>query len=95
MFPSVSTSYGGGVTPAVDGSVAGSTLAAAVTELVQDDAGEDLAGRASCDPVPHVAGGVSVLCRANDPTWYGIVRFTSTDGSFQVVSVSPDGEPLP
>ena len=95
MFPSVSTSYGGEVTPAADGSVAGPTLAAAVTPLVLDDAGEDLGERLSCDAVPHVAGGVSALCRADDPAWYGIVRFTDTDGSFQVITVSPEGESLP
>jgi len=95
MFPSMSTSYGGEMTPAADGSVAGPTLAAAVTELVQDDPGADLAGRVSCDPVPHVSGGVSTLCRATDPSWFGIVRFTGTDGSFQVISVSPEGEEGP
>lgn len=95
MFPSVGTSYGGEVTPATDGSIAGPTLAGAVAELVQEDAGEDLAGRVSCDPVAHVAGDVSALCRASDPTWYGIVHFTGTDGSFEVITVSPDGESFP
>jgi len=94
-FPSMSTSDGGEVTPAADGSVAGPTLAAAVTQLVQDDTGQDLGERLSCDAVPHVAGGVSALCRADDPAWYGIVRFTNSDGSFQVITVSPEGESFP
>ena len=93
-FPSLGTSYGGEVAPAADGSVAGPALAAAVTRLVQDDGTVEPGTRLSCDPVPRVAGGVSVLCRADDPAWFGIVRFTSTDGSFQVVTVSPDGELL-
>ncbi len=94
-FPSMSTSDGGEVTPAADGSVAGPALAAAVTQLVQDDTGQDLGERLSCDAVPHVAGGVSALCRADDPAWYGIVRFTNSDGSFQVITVSPEGESFP
>ena len=68
--------------------------AATAPQLVPDDGSADLGTGLSCDPVPHVAGGVSVLCRASDPSWLGIVRFTSTDGSFQVISVSPDGEPV-
>ena len=32
-------------------------------------------------------------CKA-DPAWFGIVRFTGTDGSFQVVAVNPDGDPV-
>ena len=38
---------------------------------------------------------MSALCRADNPTWYGIVRFTNGDGSFQVITVSPDGESFP
>lgn len=95
MFPSVGTSYGGEVTPAADGSVTGPALAAAVTELVQNDFGDELGLQLSCDPVAHVEGGVSALCRADGPTWYGIVRFTDGDGSFQVITVSPDGESFP
>jgi hypothetical protein len=95
LFPSVSTGFGGQVSPAADGSVAGPTLATAVTDVIHDDTGEDLAGRVSCDPVSSVAGGVSVLCRAEDPTWYGIVRFTSPDGTFQITTVSTDGESFP
>jgi hypothetical protein len=90
----VSTSFGGEVTPSGDGSVAGATLAAAVTRLAKDD-GMEPAGPLSCDPVPRVAGGVSVLCRAADPAWFGIVRFTSTDGSFQLITVGADGDPVP
>lgn len=94
FVPSLSTSYGGEVAPAADGSVAGPALAAAVTQLVQGDGTSYPGTRLSCDPVPHVAGGVSVLCRAGDPSWFGIVRFTNSDGSFQVVTVIPDGEPV-
>jgi hypothetical protein len=95
MFPSVGTSYGGAVTPAADGSVTGPALAAAVTELMENDFGDELGLQLSCDPVPHVEGGVSALCRADNPTWYGIVRFTNGGGSFQVITVSPDGESFP
>ena len=31
----------------------------------------------------------------DDPAWYGIVRFTDTDGSFQIITVSPEGESFP
>jgi hypothetical protein len=69
--------------------VAGSTLAGAVAELVADN---DLAGRLTCDPVARVGDDVSVLCRATDPTWYGIVRFSGSDGTFDVITMGgPDG----
>ena len=97
LFSSVGTAYGGEVTPAADGSVAGPTLAGAVVPLVSggvdDDA--DMAERVSCDAVPRVAAGISVLCRASDPDWFGIVRFTGTDGSFSVVTVGDDGWSMP
>ena len=87
---SSNASYSGGeVTPAADGSVAGSTLATAVVELVADGG---QAGRVTCDPVVHVGDDVSVLCRATDPTWFGIVRFSGSDGSFEVITTGgPDG----
>jgi len=99
---SSSGSYlGGEVTPAADGSIAGSTLSTAVVELVADGG---LAGRVTCDPVAHVGNDVSVLCRATDPAWYGIVRFSGSDGSFDVLTMGgqdasfgpngPDG-PMP
>jgi hypothetical protein len=88
--PSVGSAYGGRVEPAADGSVAGPTLAGAVVEVASVGPEDDLAGRVSCDPVPRVAADVSVLCRADDPRWYGIVRFTDADGSFDVVMVGPD-----
>ncbi len=89
MMSSNATYPGGRVLPAGDGSVAGSTLAGAVAELVADN---DLAGRLTCDPVARVGDDVSVLCRATDPTWYGIVRFSGSDGTFDVITVGgPDG----
>jgi hypothetical protein len=82
---SSNASYSGGkVSPAADGSVAGSTLAGAVVELVADGG---LAGRVTCDPVAHVGNDVSVLCRATDPAWFGIVRFSASDGSFDVLTM--------
>ena len=91
---SSSASYSGGeVTPAADGSVAGSTLATAVVDLVVDGG---LAGRVTCDPVARVGDEVSVLCRATDPTWYGIVRFSGSDGSFDVLTMGgADGPMMP
>ncbi len=96
MFPSVGTSYGGEVTPAADGSVAGPTLATAV-DRARAGRRRRRARRAAQlrRRYPTWRVDVSALCRADDPTWYGIVRFTSTDGSFQVITVSPDGESFP
>lgn len=96
LLSSVGTVYGGEVTPAADGSVAGPTLAGAVVPLVSGpDEDADMAERVSCDAVPRVAAGTSVLCRASDPDWFGIVRFTGTDGSFDVVTVGDDGWSTP
>ncbi len=91
MMSSSASYYGGDVTPAADGSVTGTTLAAAVTALASDNGLDGMAGRVTCDPVPHVGGDVSVLCRATDPAWYGIVRFSGSDGSFDVLTMGgPD-----
>jgi len=87
MDLSATTTYlGGDVTPAADGSVAGPSLAAAVIPMVSEGFEDGMAEPTGCDPVPHVAKGVSVLCRASEPTWYGIVRFTDDHGGFEVVA---------
>jgi hypothetical protein len=95
LMSSSTTYLGGHVDPAADGSVAGPTLAGAVVELVADNGLEGMSDRVSCDPVAHVGDDASVLCRATDPTWFGIVRFSGSDGSFDVLSMGgPDG-PMP
>ncbi len=104
LMSSGTTYLGGKVSPAADGSVAGSTLAGAVVTLVSDDGLGGMEGRVTCDPVDRVGDEVSTLCRATDPTWYGIVRFSGSDGSFDVISMGgaegpygpygPDG-PMP
>ena len=83
---STTTYFGGDVTPAADGSVSGPALAAAVVPMVSEGFEDGMAERTSCDAVAHVAQDVSVLCRASDPTWYGIVRFTDDQGGFEVVA---------
>lgn len=86
-FSSVSTYYGGRVAPAADGSIAGPTLAAEVVDMVSDGFDDGMAERTSCDPVAHVAKDVSVLCRASDPSWYGVVRFTDDTGAFEILGI--------
>jgi hypothetical protein len=82
---STTTYLGGEVDPAADGSIAGPALAAAVVPMVSEGFEDGMAERTSCDPVARVAKDVSVLCRASDPTWYGIVRFTDDAGGFEVI----------
>lgn len=87
--------YTGRVELAADGSVSGPALAGAVVPMVSQDAYDGMAERTSCDSVPHVTADVSVLCRADDPAWYGVVRFTGTDGSFELIAVGDTQGSIP
>lgn len=83
---------GGQVAPTALGTVPASALTSAVREtLGVDDPFLPPPGEVTCDAAPRVARDTSVLCRADVDGWYGIVRFTDDDGSFEVLSVhGPD-----
>ena len=67
----------------------------AVVPMVSEDAFDGMAERTTCEPAPHVTADVSVLCRADDPAWYGVVRFTGTDGSFDLITVGDTQGSIP
>ncbi len=94
-FVDGATTYLGRVELAADGSVSGPALAGAIVPMVSEDSYDGMAERTSCDPVPHVTADVSVLCRADDPAWYGVVRFTGTDGTFQLITVGDTQGSIP
>ncbi|MFL6175158.1 MAG: hypothetical protein ACJ715_00795 [Ornithinibacter sp.] len=72
--------------------ISGPTVPGAVGELVADHGLGGMADRVRWDPVPRVADEASVLCRATHPSWFGIVRFSGSDGSFDVMTMGgPDG----
>ena len=90
---SASVTIGGGQVATAPG---GTVPAAALTSAVRDVLGVGdpylpPPGEVTCDAAPRVARDASVLCRADVDGWYGIVRFTDGDGSFELLSVhGPD-----